>query len=139
MLFSYLVFLLIMLSAANKNHGLSIVSHTCFGFSSHVDYFYLVSIDSEIWKAANLKSFTILRQANRESENCNSANYETWECFQIGTFAPLLRNLSHIMHAMKDSSCKNCYWVHQVTLKDNTGLYFQEPPSVQAVMHTVLH
>lgn len=33
-------------------------------------------------------------------------------------FASLLRNVGHIMHAMKDSPCKNCHWVHQVTLED---------------------
>lgn len=73
-----MVFLLVMLSVVN----LSIVSHMCFDFSSHTDCFYLVSTDSEIWMAANLKSLTTLRQANRESENSNSANYKTWECFQ---------------------------------------------------------
>lgn len=71
-----------MLSAVNKNDILSIVSHMCFDFSSHTDCFYLVSTDSEIWTAANFKSLTTLRHANRESENSNSANYKTWECSQ---------------------------------------------------------
>ena len=54
----------------------------CFDFSSHTDFFYLVSTDSEIWTAANLKSLTTLRQANRESANSNSADSKTWECSQ---------------------------------------------------------
>ena len=53
-------------------------------------------------------------------------------------FASFLRNIGHIMHAMKDSPCKNCHWVHQVTLEDKTT-YFQLPPSAQAVIHMVLH
>lgn len=58
----------------------------------------------------------------------------------MGMFSErLLRNVAHIMHAMKDSPCKNCHWVHQVTLEDKTTCYFQLPPSAQEVMHMVLH
>lgn len=66
-LFSSLVFTLIILSGANKYYVLSILPHVCLDFPSHVDYFYLVSIVLEIWKAANLKSFTTWRWANIES------------------------------------------------------------------------